>query len=230
MPLGYGETAPAFSIVVSRHSFSIHNIWYRRKTALKTVALTILLLMVALPSRENPVSANQGSQTIPFPASLLIYSIINIRMGGYDCKLRELIQIPAAGILIHFNNASALFNACHCTGRVVPLHKSYYSWFICANNKALFLQLQYWVIFLRWEKRPYHLKTDPLYVMSGCSYSTGLYLCCLSSFLLPHYCISLMSPGIIPFPGPYFDLCFPKWFRKEITDFISESMMNKPMH
>lgn len=120
MPVGYGETASAFSIVVSRHSFSILNIWYRRKTALKTVALTILLLMVALPSRENPVSANQGSQTIPFPASLLIYSIINIRMGGYDCKLRELIQIPAADILIHFNNASALLNACHCTERVVP--------------------------------------------------------------------------------------------------------------
>ena len=61
-------------------------------------------------------------------------------MGGYDCKLRELIQIPVADILIHFNNASALLNACHCTESVVPLHKSYYSWFICANNKALFLQ------------------------------------------------------------------------------------------
>lgn len=41
-------------------------------------------------------------------------------MGGYDCKLRELIQIPAADILIHFNNASALLNAYHCTERVVP--------------------------------------------------------------------------------------------------------------
>lgn len=38
-----------------------------------------------------------------------------------------------------------------------------------------------------------------------------------------------MSPGIIPFPGPYFDLCFPKEPRKEITGFILESMMNKPM-
>lgn len=80
-----------------------------------------------------------------------------------------------------------------------------------------------------WEKRPCSVKTDPLYVMSGCSYSTGLHLCCLWSLILPHYCISLMSPGIILFPCPYIDLYFPKEPRKEIRGFILESVMNKPM-
>ena len=91
--------------------------------------------------------------------------------------------------------------------------------------------IQHWVIFLKWERRPYIVKTDPHpYVMSGCSYSTGLHLCCLWSFLLPHYCISLMSPGITLFPGPDIDLCFPKETRKKITGFILESVTNKLMY